>query len=1083
MNRSVRALLITCQALSILHAPGVLAQTTPVKDCIRLEHPPVPGVVFAYNTCDEGISVFRQKNHQRLTIQGVCTSSSSGHDALLHAPADNSGGRSTFISLLFAPDTLPGKVCVEYADSDRQRASGYQTCSTLSFSDCGSSGLTLAFPDRLPPPAGTIVLSSTQTSRIAEGGSGSFDISLSTRPDWEVTITFENTNTDISLSPNSLTFTPSNYGTAQSLTVSAAEDADAANDSDLITIEAAGGLDAPSVSKSILVIDNDNISTGRIVLSPAQGLTIAEGNSGNFSVSLSNFPNVEARVSLSTSSANITLSESSLTFTRSNYAQAQSITVSAAEDDDAADESETITLQASGGITAPSASLSVSVEDDESVRFLLAPESLTIIEGQQGTFRVRPATRPSGDISVTITSSNTAIAVVDTDPSAAGNQNTLSFSRSLSTNAWDRSRTVSVEAVHDVDTNDESLAISLVGSGGDYQGTTGRISVSVSDDDGISGSSGDIVLSDTETLTIDEGGSGSFDVRLSAPPNADAIVSLSTTSGALSLSPTSLTFDASNYSIPRAVTVSAPEDDDETNESDTITLEVSGGFDAPTITKSVQVIDNDAGVGFDLNPTSLSLDEGGQSGFRLRLASRPSADITVHLSVSDSSIVIDADPLEEGNQTTLRFDRLGQTYPWDRYRRVNVEAAHDDDSNDESVEISLRGAGGNYEGETARVSVSVTDDDDDDNRPSPPSPPSPPPPPLYPGGVVVSPAILTLGEGKRADFSVALDTAPTSNVTIELSKGNPDVNLASSAFTFTPSSWSKSVQVAVVASEDADATSDSDTIDFVAADPNGLAARDRKVHSLAVFVVDNDSPPRRAPIKAQALAIPPPDSGDDMTLRIRCNQDSPCSVILDCSTQVDGSVYEGSLPEAIPGFGARSLSADDIRRYTGWMPSATQGRLGCALRSDEKIGSQVWTRSGADVLVNNSAFIRSVPSSGGFRADIESIPSPDSFDESNIRIRCNSSDAHCADIRFFCYTDDGARYETTFEGLARKRTLHLQSQALATRLGTRWPGLGLACELRASASFTVQVLTRTGGGGALINNSTTGIERGFARAR
>ncbi len=38
-------------------------------------------------------------------------------------------------------------------------------------------------------------------------------------------------------------------------------------------------------------------------------------------------------------------------------------------------------------------------------------------------------------------------------------------------------------------------------------------------------------------------------------------------------------------------------------------------------------------------------------------------------------------------------------------------------------------------------------------------------------------------------------------------------------------------------------------------------------------------------------------------------------------------------------------------------------------------------------------------------------------------------------------------------------------------IGHRRRGMELACELRSDASFTVQILTRTGGGGALVNNS------------
>ena len=45
--------------------------------------------------------------------------------------------------------------------------------------------------------------------------------------------------------PPELTFTGSNYSTAQTVTVSAAEDGDVLDDSDLITLSASGGITAP----------------------------------------------------------------------------------------------------------------------------------------------------------------------------------------------------------------------------------------------------------------------------------------------------------------------------------------------------------------------------------------------------------------------------------------------------------------------------------------------------------------------------------------------------------------------------------------------------------------------------------------------------------------------------------------------------------------------------------------------------------------------------------------------------------------------------------------------------------------------
>ena len=474
----------------------------------------------------------------------------------------------------------------------------------------------------------------------------------------------------------------------------------------------------------------------------------------------------------------------------------------------------------------------------------------------------------------------------------------------------------------------------------------------------------------------------------------------------------------------------------------------------------VTIIDDDKPSGTILvSPREpLTIAEGRSTSIEVSLDTAPSENVTVSFSKTNRDVTLSPDSLT----FTLENHSTAQS--------LTLSAAEDDDADNDTGTIALSASGGLS---APRLSLPFTIVDDDPAPSPPPAPPPPPPPVPYAGGLIVLPSILTLAEGGRTSLSVALDTPWASNVTIDLSHGNPDLTLASDSITFTPSNQERKIDIGAVAAEDADTSNDADTIIL------SVRSSHREVHSLAVFITDDDIAPRRAPVKALALAIPPPESGDDMTLRIRCRQDSPCFVLFVCSTQNQGLFFEGPLPNAIPAYGAESLSLADLSRHIGFRPHlqggrSTGGRLGCSVHSVDDISSQIWTRSGAGVLVNNSAIIRSHRERDGFVADIESIPSPDAFDESNIRIRCNSDEAHCSALRFFCYLDDGTRYEATFDGLARGRTLHLQSQTLAERIGVRWEGLGLSCEIRSKARFTAQVLTRTGGGGALINNSATG---------
>ncbi len=230
-----------------------------------------------------------------------------------------------------------------------------------------------------------------------------------------------------------------------------------------------------------------------------------------------------------------------------------------------------------------------------------------------------------------------------------------------------------------------------------------------------------------------------------------------------------------------------------------------------------------------------------------------------------------------------------------------------------------------------------------------------------------------------------------------------------------------------------------------------------------------------SPIRAHILAIPPTTAQDQGTMRIRCKEaDTACSVWLDCTAQNDGSSYGGLMSGTIPAKGTRTLFAQDIVDISSGDNWAGKGRLACAVRSEQMVSAQIWTRSGDGVLVNNSAAIRSVNN----QADIESIPAPGMADVSNIRIRCTPEgvSGDCSNTRLECTDDEGMRYTGSLDTIARGATMHIQTSALSSLINHVWSGMGFSCRVISNQPFTVQVLTRTGGGGALVNNSATGNE-------
>nr|MBF2760920.1 hypothetical protein [Ectothiorhodospiraceae bacterium AqS1] len=68
----------------------------------------------------------------------------------------------------------------------------------------------------------------------------------------------------------------------------------------------------------------------------------------------------------------------------------------------------------------------------------------------------------------------------------------------------------------------------------------------------------------------------------------------------------------------------------------------------------------------------------------------------------------------------------------------------------------------------------------------------------------------------------------------------------------------------------------------------------------------------------------------------------------------------------------------------------------------------------------------------------------------------------------------GTLYSGRLGFVGRNHTRHLQTEELSRIIGYRWKGAGMTCEVSADNPFSVQILTRTGGGGALVNNSAGG---------
>ncbi len=175
----------------------------------------------------------------------------------------------------------------------------------------------------------TIVLPPTLT--VAEGASVGYPVSLATAPTANVTVTVTgHTGTDLTLNPNSLEFTATNWNMIQTFTVTAGQDADAVDDTATLTHTATGG-NYNTLTAQITVNTSDDEEAGVTISETA--ITIAEGDEGTYTVVLDSQPasGVEITVTSGLTSA-ATVNPMILTFTTANWDTEQTATVTGVDD-------------------------------------------------------------------------------------------------------------------------------------------------------------------------------------------------------------------------------------------------------------------------------------------------------------------------------------------------------------------------------------------------------------------------------------------------------------------------------------------------------------------------------------------------------------------------------------------------------------------------------------------------------------------------------------------------------------------------------------------------------------------------------
>ncbi|MBI3183407.1 MAG: PQQ-dependent sugar dehydrogenase [Myxococcales bacterium] len=196
-----------------------------------------------------------------------------------------------------------------------------------------------------------------------------------------------------------------------------------------------------------------------------------------------------------------------------------------------------------------------------------------VMEGGNVVVTVRLAQAPAANVSVSVARTSG-----DADLSVSGGS--LTFTPA----DWSTPKGVVIAAAEDADSDNDAAGFEVTSAGLPTH-TIGAMAI---DNDEV-----DLMLS-TSSLTLAEGASAPFTVRLSGPPAASVTVNVARSAGDADITVSagaSLTFDGTNYSVPQTVTVSAAEDADSTNDTATLTLSATG-FASRTV--AVTAFDNES---------------------------------------------------------------------------------------------------------------------------------------------------------------------------------------------------------------------------------------------------------------------------------------------------------------------------------------------------------------------------------------------------------------------------------------------------------------------------------------------------------
>ena len=480
---------------------------------------------------------------------------------------------------------------------------------------------------------------------IPEGGSASYTVVLTSEPTADVTLAvLVPEDAEVAVDATELTFTAEDWNQAQTVPVTAAEDADAVADDPVVLAHAVSGGDYDTVtaeSVAVTITEDDTPELAVTDGAAAEGDQVLEFTV-RLNVASSQTVTVEYATADGTATADEDYEATTGTLTFPALVTTQTIRVPIIDDAlDEAVEAFTVALGNASNATIEDGEADGVIADNDLPVVSVTADPAAVEEGVTVTFILTRVGDLSGPLTVPISVTERGAFLAEGAPTEA-------------TFATDASHTTLLVATVDDDEDEvNGLVTATIAEGATHRaGDAARAIVPVTDND-VRG----VTVTPT-ALTVDEGSSDSYAVVLTSEPTADVTVAVLVPEGAeVAVDATELTFTAEDWNQAQTVPVTAAEDADAVADDPVVLAHAVSGGDYDTVTAesvAVTITEDDTP---ELAVTDGAAAEGDQVlEFTVRLNVASSQTVTVGYATADSTAMAGTD--YEGTTGTLTFAAL-----------------------------------------------------------------------------------------------------------------------------------------------------------------------------------------------------------------------------------------------------------------------------------------------------------------------------------------------------------------------------------------------------------------------------------------